>query len=138
VTYRRVLDWTINFIDTLYIAHCTTGNYSAIAITTLYSLLLHPLVSSVFTTWIHKSHCNFIPHMKSSFHSLTPFLLSVLSYLGRAQLSTNLAQFSLLVRVRVTLRLVVCRQSVRHGAKPLETHGQRFFFQLNPCAHSPL
>jgi hypothetical protein len=41
------------------------------------------------------------------------------------------------VRVRVTLRLAVYRQSVRLGAKPLETHDQRFFFQLNPCGHTP-
>jgi hypothetical protein len=30
------------------------------------------------------------------------------------------------VRVRVTLRLEFYRQSVRLGAKPLETHGQNF------------
>jgi hypothetical protein len=36
------------------------------------------------------------------------------------------------VRVRVTLRLAVYRQSVRLGDKPLETHGHYFFFpQLN-------
>jgi hypothetical protein len=40
------------------------------------------------------------------------------------------------VRVRVTLRLVVYRQSVRLGAEPLETHGQNFS-QLNSCGHSP-
>jgi hypothetical protein len=39
-------------------------------------------------------------------------------------------------RVRVTLRLAVCCQSVRLGAKFLESHGQRFF-QLSPCNHSP-
>jgi hypothetical protein len=38
--------------------------------------------------------------------------------------------------VRVTLRLAVCRQSVRLGAKRLETHGHHFF-QPNPCGHSP-
>jgi hypothetical protein len=32
------------------------------------------------------------------------------------------------VRVRVTLRLAVYRESVRLGPKPLETHDQRFFF----------
>jgi hypothetical protein len=40
------------------------------------------------------------------------------------------------LRVRVTLRLADYRQSVRLGAKPLETHG-RNFFQLNTCSHSP-
>jgi hypothetical protein len=34
-------------------------------------------------------------------------------------------------RVRVTLRLAVYRESVRLGAKPLETHDQRFFFGGN-------
>jgi hypothetical protein len=40
--------------------------------------------------------------------------------------------------IRVTLRLAVCRQSVRLGDKPLETHDHRsFFFQLGPCGNSP-
>jgi hypothetical protein len=37
----------------------------------------------------------------------------------------------------MTLRLAVYRQSVRLGAKPLETHGQHFFFQLNTYGYSP-
>jgi hypothetical protein len=41
VTYRRLLDWMIEFIDTLYIQLGTTGNYSATAIPTLYSSPLH-------------------------------------------------------------------------------------------------
>jgi hypothetical protein len=36
-----------------------------------------------------------------------------------------------LVKVRITLRLVVYHQSVLLGAKLLEDHDQRFFFQLN-------
>jgi hypothetical protein len=39
------------------------------------------------------------------------------------------------VRVRVTLRLAVYRQSVRLGDKPLETTS--IFFQLNTCGCSP-
>jgi hypothetical protein len=39
--------------------------------------------------------------------------------------------------VRVTLRLAVYRQSVRLGAKLLETHGQNSSSQLNTCGHSP-
>jgi hypothetical protein len=38
-------------------------------------------------------------------------------------------------KVTITLRLAVYRQSVRFGAKPLETHDQIFFF--NPCVLSP-
>jgi hypothetical protein len=41
------------------------------------------------------------------------------------------------VKLGVTLRLAVYRQSVRLSAQPLETHDQSFFFQLNPCGHSP-
>jgi hypothetical protein len=42
------------------------------------------------------------------------------------------------VRVRVNLRLAVYSQSVRLGDKPLETHGQYFFFfRMNICNHSP-
>jgi hypothetical protein len=40
------------------------------------------------------------------------------------------------VKVSVSLRLTVYRQSVSLGDKPLETHDRRFF-QLNPCGHSP-
>jgi hypothetical protein len=47
VTYKRVLDWMIVFIDTQLV---TKSNYSAIAIYTLYRSLLHTLVSSVFTS----------------------------------------------------------------------------------------
>jgi hypothetical protein len=42
-----------------------------------------------------------------------------------------------LVRIRVTSRLAVYRQSHRLGATPLETHDQYFFFQLSTCSHSP-
>jgi hypothetical protein len=41
------------------------------------------------------------------------------------------------VRVRITLQLAVYRKSVRLGAEPLETDGQKFFSQLNTCGHSP-
>jgi hypothetical protein len=50
---------------------------------------------------------------------------------------SQLTQSRVRVRVRVTLRLAVYCQSVRLGAKPLETHDQSFVFQLNTCYHSP-
>jgi hypothetical protein len=38
------------------------------------------------------------------------------------------------VKIKVTLRLAVYRQSVRLGVKPLETHDQTFlFFNLTPA-----
>jgi hypothetical protein len=43
----------------------------------------------------------------------------------------------LTVRVRVTLRLALYRQSVRLGDKPLETHDSNFIFQLNTCGSCP-
>jgi hypothetical protein len=44
---------------------------------------------------------------------------------------------TVLVRIRVPLRLAVYRQSLRLGVKPLETHGQNFFSQLSTYGHSP-
>jgi hypothetical protein len=42
------------------------------------------------------------------------------------------------LRVRVTLRLAIYRQSVRLDAKPLVTHGQNLFiFQPNTCGNDP-
>jgi hypothetical protein len=52
VTTRRGLDWMIKFIDTLYTQLRTRDNYKAMAISTLYRSLLHPLVSLDFTTRI--------------------------------------------------------------------------------------
>jgi hypothetical protein len=53
VTYRRVLDWMIGFIDTLYTQLGTTGNYSAIADPhTLQFTVTHTLGFSVFTSRI--------------------------------------------------------------------------------------
>jgi hypothetical protein len=40
------------------------------------------------------------------------------------------------VKVKVTLRLAVYRQSVRLGVKPLENY-DHIFFQLNSCGNSP-
>jgi hypothetical protein len=52
MNYRWGLDWVIAFTDTLYTPLRTTGNYSAMAVSTLYSPLLHPIESLVFTSHI--------------------------------------------------------------------------------------
>jgi hypothetical protein len=53
VTYRRVLDWMIGFIDILFTQLGTTGNYSAIAdLPTLQFTVTHALGFSVFTSRI--------------------------------------------------------------------------------------
>jgi hypothetical protein len=77
VTYRRVLDWLIGFIDTLYIPLGTTVNYSAITISTSYRSHRQCPQSSLVGSWqqIHNGPTvNFKSHVKSSLHSLIPFL----------------------------------------------------------------
>jgi hypothetical protein len=39
----------------------------------------------------------------------------------------------MLVRVRITLRLAIYRQSIRRGIMPLETHDQIFFLNWTPA-----
>jgi hypothetical protein len=62
------------------------------------------------------------------------FLCSQSHTLADWRLETQLTL--ILIRLRVTLRLTVYRQSVRLGAKPLESHDQRCF-QLNNCGYNP-
>jgi hypothetical protein len=40
-------------------------------------------------------------------------------------------------KAKFILRPAVNRQSVHNGAENLEVHEEEFFFQLNPCGHSP-
>jgi hypothetical protein len=101
--------------------------------------------------------------MKSSFHSLIPFLQlfcqlptpetqfsaatansgtrhnsdsQLLTLNSGTGLSSLLVRVRVRVRVRVTRRLAVYRQWIRLRAKPLQIHGHHFFFQFNPCGHS--
>jgi hypothetical protein len=85
VTYRRGLDWTIGFIDTLYTQLGITGNYSAIAdLHTLQFTVTDKLGFSVFTSRIlttdsSQSQCHFKSHMKSSLHRIIPFIALILT-----------------------------------------------------------
>jgi hypothetical protein len=66
--------------------------------------------------------------MKSSFHSLIPFLPSLLNHLTAiARGSLNSIPYLSLSESRVTLQLAVYHQSVHLGAKNLETQDQYFF-----------
>jgi hypothetical protein len=56
VTYRRILDWMIWFIDTLHSSLRTTIDYSVITISTHYISLLHTLASAVY----HSLHYPFL------------------------------------------------------------------------------
>jgi hypothetical protein len=60
------------------------------------------------------------------YRSLISVLLQPLNRLNRVR-----------ARVRLTLRLEVYRQSVRHGAEALETHSQNLFSQMNTCGDTP-
>jgi hypothetical protein len=82
VTYKTGFgmdDW----IDTLYRVLGTTGRYGAIAdLHTSKFTVTHALGFSVFTsrilaTDLSQSHCHFKSHVKSSSHSLIPFLLLI-------------------------------------------------------------
>jgi hypothetical protein len=87
--------------------------------------------------------------MKSSLHSLIPFLPFLLNHLRLPNLSILCCQTSypgrlasrdstnsnVNVKVIEALRLEVYRQSFRLGVKPLRHPRQDFFYQLNPCGN---
>jgi hypothetical protein len=53
MTYRHVLDWMVEFIDTLFTQSGTTGSYITIAnLHTLQFTVTHSLGFSVFTSLI--------------------------------------------------------------------------------------
>jgi hypothetical protein len=114
--YRRDF-WIIEFIDLLHFV--TTNNYNTIAISILYQMFV---ARSVFG-----SRC--LVAASNDGYSSASMLKSSLN-------CGSLQSASVKVKVSVTLRLAVYRQSVRHGVKPFETHDQSFFFHLNPCGHS--
>jgi hypothetical protein len=137
VTYERVLDGMIGFINDLYI-HTVRNyrQYSAIAhLHSLQFTVTHALRFSVFSSRILATDLNTvvipISHMKSSFHSLIPFLplfcrcqfrrldavQSQAHILAGWRLETRLLTL-FKVKVEVTLRLTV-RQSVSLVSSPI-------------------
>jgi hypothetical protein len=111
--YRRVLDWIIGFIDTLFTQLDSTGNYSAIAdLHTLQFTVTHALGYSIFTSYIlatdfSRSRCHFKSLLKSSFGGSIPschysttassiqFLCSEAHILAGWRLETRLHYYSL-------------------------------------------
>jgi hypothetical protein len=81
VIYRWVLDWMIWFIDTLYIQnlglqaiqrHCYSTHFTVHRCT--HTLGFSVFTSRILATNLSQSHCQFKSHVKSSCHSLIPFL----------------------------------------------------------------
>jgi hypothetical protein len=100
---------------------------------------LHTPKITLTTSHIKTSHFAMSSLVVAWWQTSTVSSASVLTFLRvRDCLITNslLQQSALKVKAKDTLWLVVYRQSVRLGTKPLETHDQRFF-QLNPCGHNP-
>jgi hypothetical protein len=118
----------------LYTQLVTINNYSAVAVSTFYSSLLHTLLSSVY----HNFHQTFPGNGFNTVEILqlpwprrcplinTPHLNSQL-HLPNSRLTAHLEIWNSTVKVKVTLRLAVYRQSVRLVVKPLETHDQNFW-----------
>jgi hypothetical protein len=118
------LDWILDLLTT-YTRLGTTSNYSATA----------NLHNSQITTAPAKpfpSCCDFNRSLVTASNSGDSSATGLKSSLNGGSLPTEP-----LVKVKVTLRLAVYRESFRLGVKHLETHDQTFFFQLNSCGNSP-
>jgi hypothetical protein len=86
VTYRRGLDWMIGFIDTYaqyselqVIERCRWSTHFTVHRYTRTRFL--NLRSCILATDLQQSYCHVKWHMKSPFHSLIPFLPSLLNHL---------------------------------------------------------
>jgi hypothetical protein len=77
----------------------------------------------------HSRRCRNLVHSKLNYSAISsqpPLESSTELPTLNCLLTTELLKVK--VKVKVTLRLVVYRQSVRLGVKSLETHDQTFFF----------
>jgi hypothetical protein len=94
---------------------------------------LVPIYESV-TSWASVVRC--LTLHTWTLNSWTAFWILLLLTNAERRLKSELnSRIRVRVRVRVTLLLAVYPQSVRLGARPLETHDQ-YFFQLNTCDYS--
>jgi hypothetical protein len=118
---RRGFGLDIGFIDHFNIQLVITLNYSAIA--------------NLRTLQITIAHAKSFPAC-SVFISSCLVTASNNGYSSASVLKFSLNGGYLPTVLRVTLRLAVYRQSIRLGAKPLQTHDQ-YFFHLNTCGYSP-
>jgi hypothetical protein len=72
---RRVLDCIIGFMDSAIV------DLRTLQFTVTHALELSVFTSRILATDLSQSHCNFKSHMKSSCHSLIPFLTFLLNHL---------------------------------------------------------
>jgi hypothetical protein len=93
------------------------------------------IMGSGFYDWVYWHFCTITVNCNSSHIELLLNNVS-LTNLGLIWIS-DWIEFRVRVRVRMTLRLAVYHQSVRLGTEPHETHGQKYFPQVNTCGHSP-
>jgi hypothetical protein len=88
-----------------------------------------------------KPKCNYSTHKGFITRYLVPAFTGELppglSYqlLTSHKSNSQPTQYEVKFKAKVTLRLAVYRHSLRLGIKPLETHDQRLFFQLNFCCN---
>jgi hypothetical protein len=106
--YRRGFGMVFGFIEHLQIV--TTSNYKAVANSCTHLLTT---AHTKFSQFVFTSR--FLVTDTNNVLCLRPYRLA------------NVSQLTNRVKVNVTLRLAVYRQSVRFGSKTLETHDQYFF-----------
>jgi hypothetical protein len=121
---HKVLWFVTIFTSRCFVATCNRGRSLPLGFRTIPCLSYQLFTATACNNWI--------PEITPLTHQSTLRWLTLLTN------SVHINPLKVKIKVKITLRLVVHLQSVRLGAKPLETHDQSFLFlQLNPCDHSP-